>query len=48
MQQIISYQEVARLAFPLIISQAVILLSGMIDLAFIGPYGTAAISLPYL
>lgn len=44
MEQIISYKKIGRLAFPLIISQSVILISGMIDLAFIGPYGTEAIA----
>ena len=44
MDQIIRYQEIGRLAFPLIISQSVILLGGIIDLAFIGSYGTEAIA----
>ena len=44
MEQIISYKKIGKLAFPLIISQSVVLISGMIDLAFIGPYGTEAIA----
>lgn len=44
MEQLISYKKIGGLAFPLIISQAVILLNGMIDLAFIAPFGTEAIA----
>lgn len=44
MKQLISYKNIGKLAFPIIISQSVILLNGMIDLAFIGPYGTEAIA----
>lgn len=44
MKQIISYKKIGELAFPIIISQSIVLISGMIDLAFIGPYGTEAIA----
>lgn len=44
MKKIISYKQIGGLAFPLILSQAVILINGMIDLAFIGPFGTDAIA----
>jgi multidrug resistance protein, MATE family len=44
MQQIISYKQIGKLAFPVIIAQSVVLINGMIDLAFIGPYGTDAIA----
>ncbi len=44
MEQIISYKRIGALAFPIIISQSVVLLDGMIDLAFIGPLGTDAIA----
>ena len=44
MEQIISYKKIGLLAFPIIISQSVVLIDGMIDLAFIGPLGTDAIA----
>jgi putative MATE family efflux protein len=44
MQKIISYKKIGKLAFPIIIAQSVVLINGMIDLAFIGPYGTEAIA----
>lgn len=44
MQPISSYKQISKLAFPVIAAQSVILLNGMIDLAFIGPYGTDAIA----
>lgn len=44
MQQVISYQQIGKLAFPVIMAQSVVLMTGMIDLAFIGPYGTEAIA----
>ncbi|CQR73725.1 Multidrug resistance protein MdtK [Sporomusa ovata DSM 2662] len=42
--QKISYKQIGKLAFPMIIAQSVVLINGMIDLAFIGPYGTEAIA----
>ncbi|MBP2638932.1 MAG: efflux family protein [Firmicutes bacterium] len=44
MQKIISYKQIGKLAFPMIIAQSVVLINGMIDLAFIGPFGTEAIA----
>ncbi|MBP2627738.1 MAG: multidrug transporter MatE [Firmicutes bacterium] len=44
MKYIISYKQIGKLAFPIIIAQSVVLINGMIDLAFIGPYGTEAIA----
>ena len=44
MKSIISYRNIGKLAFPIIIAQSVVLVNGMIDLAFIGPYGTEAIA----
>lgn len=44
MQNIIGYKQIGKLAFPVIIAQSVVLISGIIDLAFIGPYGTEAIA----
>ncbi|MDF2500779.1 MAG: family efflux transporter [Anaerosporomusa subterranea] len=44
MQHIFSYKQIGKLAFPVIITQSVVLINGMIDLAFIGPYGTEAIA----
>lgn len=44
MQQIINYKQIGKLAFPVIVAQSVVLISGIIDLAFIGPYGTEAIA----
>lgn len=44
MHKIISYKQIGKLAFPVIIAQSVILINGMIDLVFIGPYGTEAIA----
>ncbi|CUH95071.1 putative membrane protein [Propionispora sp. 2/2-37] len=44
MEQIISYKKIAGLALPLILAQSVIVMNGVIDLAFIGPLGTAAIA----
>lgn len=44
MQKIISYKQIVKLAFPIITAQSVVLINGMIDLAFIGPYGTEAIA----
>lgn len=44
MKKIISYKQIGKLAFPVIIAQSVVLINGMIDLAFIGPYGTEAIA----
>lgn len=44
MKKVISYKQIAKLAFPVIAAQSVVLLNGMIDLAFIGPYGTEAIA----
>lgn len=44
MQNIIGYKQISKLAFPVIIAQSVVLISGIIDLAFIGAYGTEAIA----
>lgn len=44
MQNIINYKQIGKLAFPVIVAQSVVLINGMIDLAFIGPYGTDAIA----
>ncbi len=44
MQKIISYKQIGKLAFPVIVAQSVVLINGMIDLAFIGHYGTEAIA----
>lgn len=44
MQHIVSYKQIGKLALPVIIAQSVILINGMIDLAFIGSYGTEAIA----
>jgi putative MATE family efflux protein len=44
MQNIFSYKYIGKLAFPVIAAQSVVLLSGMIDLVFIGPFGTEAIA----
>lgn len=44
MRQIISYQRIGKLAFPVIIAQSVVLLNGMIDLIFISPFGIEAIA----
>lgn len=44
MKSIISYKQIGKLAFPVILAQSVVLINGMIDLAFIGPYGTEAIA----
>ncbi|WP_169717993.1 hypothetical protein SPSIL_039100 [Sporomusa silvacetica DSM 10669] len=35
MQHIISYKQIGKLAFPVIIAQSVVVINGMIDLAFI-------------
>lgn len=44
MQSIMSYQQMGRLALPVIAAQSVVLINGMTDLAFIAPYGTEAIA----
>ena len=44
MYNIISYKQIAKLAFPVIAAQSVVLINGMTDLAFIGSYGTEAIA----
>lgn len=44
MQSIIGYKQIGKLVFPVIIAQSVVLINGIIDLAFIGPYGTDAIA----
>ncbi|TWH44992.1 MATE family efflux transporter [Sporomusa sp. KB1] len=44
MQNIISYKQIGKLAFPVILAQSVVIINGMIDLAFISPYGTEAIA----
>jgi MATE family multidrug resistance protein len=44
LHQPISYRAISKLAFPVIIAQAVVLITGLIDLAFIGPFGTEAIA----
>jgi multidrug resistance protein, MATE family len=44
MQNIISYKQIGKLAFPVIVAQSVVLINGMIDLTFICPYGTEAIA----
>lgn len=44
MESIISYKRIGQLAFPVILAQSTVLISGLIDLAFIGPYGTEAIA----
>lgn len=44
MREIISYQQIGKLAFPVIIAQSVVLINGMTDLVFISPYGTEAIA----
>ncbi|CVK21883.1 MATE family efflux transporter [Sporomusa sphaeroides] len=44
MQQFMSYQQIGKLALPVIAAQSVVLINGMIDLAFIAPYGTEAIA----
>ena len=44
MQKIISYTQIGKLAFPMMVAQSAVFISGLIDLAFIGPYGAAAIA----
>ena len=44
MHAITGYKQIGRLAFPIIFAQSVVLMNGLIDLAFIGPYGTEAIA----
>lgn len=44
MEPIISYKKIAQLALPIILAQSVVLMNGMIDLAFIGPFGAEAIA----
>lgn len=44
MDEIISYKRISLLAFPVIMSQSVVLVNSLIDLAFIGPFGTNAIA----
>lgn len=44
MQPLISYRQIGKLAWPVIAAQSVVLINGMIDLAFIAPYGTEAIA----
>lgn len=44
MKEITGYKHIGKLAFPVIVAQSVVLINGMIDLAFIGPYGTEAIA----
>jgi len=44
MQQSMSYRQIGKLALPVIAAQSVVLINGMIDLAFIAPYGTEAIA----
>ncbi len=44
MKELTSYKQIGRLAFPVIVAQSVVLVNGLIDLAFIGPYGTEAIA----
>ncbi|SHK06512.1 MATE family efflux transporter [Propionispora hippei] len=44
MQKNISYKQIGKLALPIIAAQSVVLINGMIDLAFIAPYGTEAIA----
>jgi len=44
MTKIIDYKQIGRLAFPVIVAQSTVLITGLIDLAFIGPYGTEAIA----
>ena len=41
---IISYKEICKLAWPVTISQGIMLINGMVDLAFISPFGTDAIA----
>lgn len=41
---VISYKKIVKLALPVTISQGVILINGMVDLAFISPLGTEAIA----
>lgn len=44
MRNIFGYKQIGKLAFPIIAAQSVVLLNGMIDLAFVGPLGTEAIA----
>ena len=44
MGKIFGYKQIGKLAFPIIAAQSVVLLNGMIDLAFVGPFGTEAIA----
>lgn len=44
MQKNISYAQIGKLAFPMMVAQSTVFISGMIDLAFIGPYGAGAIA----
>lgn len=44
MESIISYKKIGGLALPIILSQSVVLVNGLINLAFIGPLGTDAIA----
>lgn len=44
MKKIVSYIQIGKLAFPVIVAQSVVLINSMIDLAFICPYGTEAIA----
>lgn len=39
-----SYKSITLMALPIIVSQSVVLLGGMLDLAFIAPFGTEAIA----
>jgi Na+-driven multidrug efflux pump len=42
--KIVSYKEICKLAWPVTISQGISLINGLVDLAFISPFGTEAIA----
>lgn len=44
MKQVISYKNIFKLALPVTLSQSAVILSGLIDLAFVSSYGTSAIA----
>lgn len=44
MSELISYKKICKIALPVTISQASIILNGMIDLAFLGGFGTDIIA----
>jgi putative MATE family efflux protein len=42
--KLISYKQICKLAWPVTISQGIMLINGMVDLGFISPFGTDAIA----